>query len=104
MSDLFTEVVSDARSAAGSLTAAAERALADTRAYIASPRGRRMRENIARGLVAVAPIMVSLPVVRRTWVGRVLGVAGAATVLVKVAEAIRDWEPGPAAELSGAAE
>jgi len=104
MTDIFNEVVADARSAADSLTAAAERALADTRAYIASPQGRRMRENIARGLVAVAPIMVSLPVVRRTWIGRVLGVAGAATVLVKVAEAIRDWEPGQTGELSGAGE
>jgi len=48
--------------------------------------------------------MVSLPVVRRTWIGRVLGVAGAATVLAKVAEAMRDWEPGPTGELSGAGE
>jgi hypothetical protein len=98
VTDLIDDVVREARSAVDSVTSAAERAVRDAQMYLASPRGKRMRANVARGLVAVAPAVAGAPLLRRSWVVRLLGAAGAATVLVKVAEAIRDWEPddGPA--------
>ena len=87
------DILNEARSAADDAIAAAERAVRDVKHYLASPQGRRMRANAARALVTVSPAIAATPLLRRSWLVRVLGAAGAATVLVKVAEAIRDWEP-----------
>ena len=89
----MTELLDEARSAADRVVSAAERALRDARWYLASPQGKNLRINVARGLMAVAPIVAGTPLMRRSLVGRVLGLAGAAAVVVKVAETIRDWEP-----------
>jgi hypothetical protein len=64
------------------------------REYLASPRGRRMRARVATGLILSAPLIARFPVVKASRVGRVLGVAGGAALLVKLAELIRDWDPG----------
>jgi hypothetical protein len=88
-----TDLIDEARSAAERAVSAAERAFQDARLYLASPQGVRLRTNVARGLIAAAPLVAGAPILRRSWVGRVLGLAGAATAVVKVAEAIRDWEP-----------
>ena len=93
MTNVLDEVIDEARSAAESAKEAAERALRDARMYLASPQGKHMRANVARGLMALAPAMAGMPMLRRSWMVRLLGAAGAATVLIKVAEAIRDWEP-----------
>ena len=93
MTSRVDEILDEARSAAEGAREVAERALRDARMYLASPQGRQMRANVARGLAAIAPAIAGVPVLRRSWVVRLLGAAGAATVLVKVAEAIRDWEP-----------
>ena len=89
MTDLFDE----ARSAVDRVASAADRAVRDARLYLASPQGKALRDNVARGLIAAAPVVAGAPLLRRSWVGRVLGLAGAAAIVVKAAEAIRDWEP-----------
>ena len=93
MTNVLDEIVDEARAAAEGAKEAAERALRDARMYLASPQGRQMRANVARGLIALAPAMAGMPMLRRSWMVRLLGAAGAATVLIKVGEAIRDWEP-----------
>ena len=70
-----------------------ERAVSDALTYLASPRGKELRSRLSMGLIAVAPAIARAPGLRRNPLFRLLGVAGAATVLVKLAEAIRDWEP-----------
>ena len=92
----MTDILDAARSAADDAMATAERAVRDVKQYLASPQGRRLRSNIARTLAAVAPAMAATPLLRRSWLVRLLGAAGAAAVLVKVAEAIRDWDPDEA--------
>jgi len=71
----------------------ANQTIRDARLFLASPQGQHLRANVARGLVAVAPAIAGMPLLRRSPIVRLLGAAGAATMLVKVAEAIRDWEP-----------
>lgn len=50
---------------------------------------------MAKGIVTLAPLIAGMPLVKRSPVVRLLGAAGAATALVKLAEAIREWEPAP---------
>ena len=104
MSDTLDGVIAEARSVVDQIDKASERVIRDVRQYLASPQGRRVRETVAWGLLTAAPAVAATPIFRRTLLVRILGVAGAATVVVKVAEAIRDWEPAPAGELSGAGE
>lgn len=60
---------------------------------LASPRGRAARATLAAGVIVAAPIVLRLPAVRAHPVGRLLALAGGAAAVVKVAEAVRDWEP-----------
>jgi hypothetical protein len=64
----------------------------EAREFLDSPGGRRARGLIAAGLIAAAPIVARHPAVRATRVMRLLGVAGGATLIVKAAEFVRDWE------------
>ena len=61
-------------------------------AFLDSPAGRRLRRTLATGLIVSVPFLMRLPGVRATPIGRLLGVTGGAAIVVKVAEAIRDWE------------
>jgi hypothetical protein len=61
--------------------------------FAASEHGRALRRYAATGLIAAAPVVVSMPVLRRTRLGRLVEVAGGAALIVAVAEKIRDWEP-----------
>jgi hypothetical protein len=70
--------------------------LQDARAFLASPEGQRLRRIVAAGLIASAPFVSRLPVFRASRLGRLVGLAGGAAVIVKVAGVIRDWEPRPA--------
>ena len=63
------------------------------RRYLASPEGRRARHRVASVLAAAAPLLATLPVMRRSRLGRLLGLAGGAALLVKFAGKLRDWEP-----------
>jgi hypothetical protein len=62
------------------------------KAWLDSPRGRRYRSLAAKGLVLAAPVILKHPFFK-TPVGRVVELAGGATLVVKLADAIRDWEP-----------
>jgi len=62
------------------------------KAWLDSPRGRRYRSLAAKGLVIAAPVILKHPFFK-TPVGRVVELAGGATLVVKLADAIRDWEP-----------
>jgi hypothetical protein len=70
-----------------------EGAVDDVLTYMASPRGKDLRSKLSMGVIAVAPVIARAPIVRRHPILRLLGVAGFATLLVKLAEAVRDWEP-----------
>jgi len=70
-----------------------EQAVNDLVTYLASPRGKALRSKLAMGVIAVAPVIVRAPIVRRNPLFKLLGVAGFATLLVRLAEAVRDWEP-----------
>jgi hypothetical protein len=70
--------------------------LEGVRAYLASPEGQRVRAGVAAGLIVAAPFVSRLPVFRATPLGRLIGFAGGAALIVKVADLIRDWEPRPA--------
>jgi hypothetical protein len=79
----------------------AERAFAGgvdrARAWLATPEGRRFRQNAARVLIVASPLILRMRFLRATPFGRLIEIAGGAAILIKVAEALRDWEPTPAA-------
>jgi hypothetical protein len=68
-------------------------AVSEAKRFAASEQGRRIRHNIATGLIVAAPAVVSLPVLRRTRLGKLIELAGGAALVVTVAEKIRDWNP-----------
>jgi hypothetical protein len=76
-----------------------ERGLEDIRAYLASPEGQELRRRIAQVAVIAAPLLFRMRFFRASPVGRVLGLVGGAALLVKAAEALRDWEPAVGVEL-----
>lgn len=59
-----------------------------------SPAGRRLRKRLATGLIVSVPLVMRLPGLRRSAVGRLVEVAGGAALVVKLAEMLRDWERG----------
>lgn len=60
--------------------------------YLDSPAGRRLRRVLATGLIVSVPLVMRIPGLRASPIGRLLTVTGGATMVVKLAEAIRDWE------------
>ena len=62
----------------------------------ASEQGQRVRQMVATGLIVAAPAVVSIPILRRTRIGKLIELAGGAALVVTVAEKIRDWNPGEA--------
>ena len=50
---------------------------------------------MARALLVASPLLFRHRFFRATWTGRIIELAGGAALLVKLAEAIRDWEPEP---------
>ena len=60
--------------------------------FLDSPAGQRLRRRIAAGLIVSVPLVMRIPGLRRTPIGRFVEIAGGATVVVKIAELIRDWE------------
>jgi hypothetical protein len=67
----------------------------DVQRYLASEQGRQIRKAVALGLITGAPMLVKLPWVKNTPLGRLLMLAGGAALVVKLGEALRDWEPEP---------
>jgi hypothetical protein len=64
----------------------------DVLEFLDSPAGRRLRRVLATGLIVSVPLVMRIPGLRATPIGRLLTVTGGATIVVKLAEAIRDWE------------
>jgi hypothetical protein len=60
--------------------------------FLDSPAGRRLRRMLATGLILSVPLVMRIPGLRASPIGRLLTVTGGATAVVKLAEAIRDWE------------
>lgn len=73
---------------------AVERGADQTRAFLASPTGRRVRSLTAGGLVLATPMILRHPFFR-TPLGRVIEIGGVAALIAKGAALIRDWEPAP---------
>jgi hypothetical protein len=61
-------------------------------AFLDSPSGRRLRRMVATGLIVSVPLVMRIPGLRSTPIGRLIGMTGGAALVVKIAEAIRDWE------------
>ncbi len=61
-------------------------------AFLESPAGKRVRRQVATGLIVSVPIVMRVPGLRRTAIGRAIELAGGATIVVKLAELVRDWE------------
>jgi hypothetical protein len=60
--------------------------------FLDSPTGRRFRSIVATGLILSVPMIMRIPGLRRSPIGRMVEVAGGAAIVVKLAELIRDWE------------
>ena len=73
---------------------AIERGADQTRVFLASPAGRRVRSLTASGLLLATPMVLRHPFFR-TPLGRVIEIGGAAALIAKGAAIIRDWEPAP---------
>jgi hypothetical protein len=82
------------RRLAGELEAALARGVEEARVWLASPAGRRLRALTARGLLLATPIILRHPFFK-TPLGRAIGITGAAALVKRVAEGLRDWEPLP---------
>jgi hypothetical protein len=63
------------------------------REFLVTEEGRDLRRKVARALILAAPLVGEFPVIRRTWAGRLLRIAGVSAIMIKGAEWIRDWEP-----------
>jgi hypothetical protein len=84
------ETVSDIVEGAQAL---AHEAIEEAKRLAASEQGKQVRHMVATGLIVAAPAVVSLPILRRTRIGKVIELAGGAALVVTLAEKIRDWDP-----------
>ena len=64
--------------------------------FLASPAGEQWRRRAAWVMVVALPLAFKIPVLRRHWALRFLELVGGAAILVKLGQAVRDWEPEPA--------
>ena len=72
-----------------------ELSAAQIRAFLASPTGVLFRRYLAAGVIITAPLLFRIPALRRHPLIRWLELIGGAALLIKAAEAIRDWDaPG----------
>jgi hypothetical protein len=67
---------------------------AEVRDFLASPAGRRLRRIFAASVIVAAPLLFRAPVFRRHPLLRLLEAIGGVALLIKAAEAIRDWDAG----------
>jgi hypothetical protein len=76
----------------------------EARRYLASPEGKRLRQRVAQVLIISAPFLFRFGRFKGSRMGRLLGLLGGAAIVVKLAEALRDWEPEIREKLEDAAE
>jgi hypothetical protein len=79
------------------LPVAVERKRREALRFLASPSGEMWRRRAGWFLIAALPLVFRIPALRRHWALRLLELAGGAAVLVKLGEAVRDWQPSPSA-------
>jgi len=65
---------------------------AQARAFVASPTGILFRRYLAAGVIVTAPLLFRVPGLRRHPLIRTLELIGGAALLIKAAEALRDWD------------
>lgn len=68
--------------------------MSEVQRFLATNTGRRLRRLLATGLVLTAPLLFRTPGLRRYPLLRLLEAVGGAALIVKLAEALRDWDPG----------
>jgi hypothetical protein len=66
---------------------------AQAKAFLASPAGARFRRLVAGGVILTAPLLFRIPVLRRYPLLRALEAIGGVALVIKAAEALRDWDP-----------
>jgi hypothetical protein len=66
---------------------------AQARAFLGSPAGVRFRRLVAGGAILTAPLLFRIPLLRRYPLLRALEAIGGAALVIKAAEALRDWDP-----------
>ena len=64
----------------------------EVKRFLASPAGRRFRGVLAAGIIITAPAIFRIPGLRRYPLIRTLELIGGAALIVRFAEALRDWE------------
>ena len=62
------------------------------KAFLASPTGAKFRRYAAAGVIVLVPLLFRLPGVRRYPLFRALEAIGGVALVIKAAEAIRDWD------------
>ena len=72
----------------------AEMTLDELLEFLDSPTGRRLRNALAMGLIVSVPMIMRIPGLRRSPIGRLVEMVGGAAIVMALAEAIRDWERG----------
>ena len=65
----------------------------DLQELMGSETGRKLRRLIAGGVIVTAPLLFRSPGLRRYPLFRALELIGGVALVVKLAEALRDWEP-----------
>lgn len=79
--------------------------------FLDSPPGRRLRKVLAGAVIVSVPLIMRVPGLKRSPLGRLVAVTGGSAILIGIAEAIRDWErsdspkrhPGPVVDVPPAA-
>jgi hypothetical protein len=74
----------------------AEMTLDELLDFLDSPTGRRLRNALAMGLIVSVPLIMRIPGLKRSPIGRLVEMVGGAAIVMALAEAIRDWERGAA--------
>lgn len=69
-----------------------ELSAAEARAFLASPTGILFRRYVAAGVIVTAPLLFRIPGLRKYPLIRTLEVIGGAALIIKAAEALRDWD------------
>jgi hypothetical protein len=64
------------------------------KAFLASPTGAKFRRYAAAGVIVLVPLLFRLPGLRRYPLFRALEAIGGVALVIKAAEAIRDWDAG----------
>jgi hypothetical protein len=60
--------------------------------FLDSPTGQRLRNALAMGMIVTVPVIMRIPGLKRSPIGRLVEFAGGAAIVMKIAEVVRDWE------------